>query len=303
MATPSQQKKNWGFTALKLIGIGLFLWILSRLDRETLLMFVGRINTRTCVVILILIMALYGVKTLRWHLLVHRLGARPTLATSWRLYNIGVFLSTITPAKIGEVGRAAYLLRDGMDSREAIMLAVIDRLMDGVVIAVVTALGMGALFGWKLGAMSLTVIGVSFLCGGVLWKRHLMHHPNRWLVALQKIMDARTVILALLYTTLSWCIYFVLAVLLARSVGIAAPLTVLIASFTVAGIITLLPIAPSGLGTRDAALIALLLPYGVPAEQSVALGFLMFVTILVSSIPGLYYWGRGHPGPHPLSVP
>ena len=50
---------------------------------------------------------------------------------------------------------------------------------------------------------------------------------------------------------------------------------------SVAGAITLLPIPFSGLGTRDAILIALFAPLGLAAEQAVAYSTLFFLTFYV----------------------
>ena len=52
----------------------------------------------------------------------------------------------------------------------------------------------------------------------------------------------------------------------------------------------MLPIAPSGLGTRDVALLTLLAPFGVQPEEAVALAMLMFASIVLSCPLGGYYW-------------
>ena len=77
--------------------------------------------------------------------------------------------------------------------------------------------------------------------------------------------------------------------------GIDLPAPVLIAAFTVAGILSLLPIAPAGLGTRDAALLAILLPYGISTHQIVSLSILMFMSILLGSMIGAWYFFRPNP--------
>jgi uncharacterized protein (TIRG00374 family) len=81
-----------------------------------------------------------------------------------------------------------------------------------------------------------------------------------------------------------------LAVLVARSLGIDTPIYILVAAFTVTGIVSLIPIAPAGLGTRDAALMWLLSGYGVEAHQAIALSFIMFVCLILSNMLGMTYF-------------
>ena len=88
-------------------------------------------------------------------------------------------------------------------------------------------------------------------------------------------------------------VYFELLIIVATAIGIQLPWMVLIAALTLTGILSLVPIAPSGLGTRDAALLLFLTPYGITAEQAVSLALVMFASIIVSGIPGGIYWIKG----------
>jgi uncharacterized membrane protein YbhN (UPF0104 family) len=237
-----------------------------------------------------LIFLLYGTKAVRWHLLVAASGFQATWQSSWRLTNIGVFLATMTPAKIGEFGRAAYLRKAGMPGKRAFAITLLDRILDTAVIAAIALPSMGVLFGarWFLGSSILTLLAAT--CSWFLWKK--MEEWTRWTEPqfLREILQKRVLFSLLATTLLSWLLYFAWALLLARGLGLTIPKAVLIAASTIAGILNLLPIAPSGLGTRDAAFFFLLTPYGVTAEQAVALAFLMFTTIILSSLPGLLYF-------------
>ncbi|MEK7590945.1 MAG: lysylphosphatidylglycerol synthase domain-containing protein, partial [Patescibacteria group bacterium] len=97
---PSSGKK----TLLKLIGVLLFVWILRRVDFEALVAELLRTDTRLFAASFGVMIASYAVKVLRWHILSQYAGATVGLAESWKNYNIGIFLGTITPAKVGEFG-------------------------------------------------------------------------------------------------------------------------------------------------------------------------------------------------------
>ena len=210
---------------------------------------------------------------------------------SWKLFNIGAFLAMITPAKIGELGRAAELNRQGVHGPTAVALSLIDRIADIVVIGILAILGIRTLFGTTV-MLTITTIGIALLTAAVfVWKATRKTHKNlQWLQEISCLTTARTALLLLTTTIIGWMCYFWWAILLTRSLGIIIAPFILIAILTVTGIVSILPIAPSGLGTRDMALITLLAPYGIVAPRAVALASLMFLTQTLFGALGAWYW-------------
>ena len=115
----------------------------------------------------------------------------------------------------------------------------------------------------------------------------------RTLPFMQKVLVPSVITKTTLTTFLHLVFYLTWAILVARSIGIDIPLISLSAIFMIAGTIAVLPVAPSGLGTRDAALVTMLASYGISTEQAVALAFLMFISIILSGSLGAWYWTRG----------
>jgi hypothetical protein len=92
-------------------------------------------------------------------------------------------------------------------------------------------------------------------------------------------------------TLLAYAIFFGQARLLAVALDLEVGIVYLAVCLSVAGVITLLPISFSGLGTRDAILIALFAPLGLAAEQAVAFSTLFFLTFYVGGgIIGAVAW-------------
>jgi len=274
---------------LQLIGVGIFFWIIARIEHTELLAALHSVRMPVFLSAFFLQFGIYICKTLRWHILVSQTGTKTSLRQSWVLYNIGIFLSIITPAKIGEFGKVAYLQSAGVSPAKGIILVLIDRMADIIVIALLFLISIMILFGyvWHM-LFTSTLLGMLCL---VL----CLHAPPRVRKILQVTMryiqqhrDMST--FALLFTIGGWGFYFAWAVLTARSIGIDVSALTLTAVFTMTGMLTLLPIAPAGLGTRDAALITLLAPYGTEPTQAVALALLMFASQAFSGIPGLIYW-------------
>lgn len=265
---------------LRVIGILIFVGIVMNIDRQKLFASIQHTNIVLFIIALGVQYMVYILKTVRWHRMVRATTATPTFKESWRLYHIGIFLATITPAKLGEFGKAAYLRQKGLSMPTSVMLVIIDRVIDIFAIAIIAVPSIGILFGvhWSVTLLACLLLG--FLPMRLLWKR--LPFP----------LQGNMIALCLLTTTLHWALYFIWAILIAYSVNIILPIHILIAVFTITGILSLLPIAPAGLGTRDAALIAFLLPYGIAPEQAISLAFLMFMSMIFNSITGGYYWIR-----------
>ncbi|MDO8648436.1 MAG: lysylphosphatidylglycerol synthase transmembrane domain-containing protein [Candidatus Peregrinibacteria bacterium] len=289
-----QERRKWmGF--LKLIGVVLFLWILSRIDLQEAWHHLRASNGKLLLASLLPLFGTYLTKAWRWHVLTQIAGLHVPLGDSWRIYMIGAFLGNLTPAKIGELGRIAYLKEAGMHGWTALALSILDRLLDVIAMGLIGIAAAYTLFGTTWFLLCLVIALVISAISLHFWRKF------RWirtfippLSFLHRIFLSRTFLDLTFATLLSWVLYFAWAVTLARSIGIATPLPPLIAAFVITGILSLLPIAPAGLGTRDASLLVLLAPFGVRPALAVSLSFLMFLSILASSLLGGWYLLKNH---------
>jgi hypothetical protein len=84
--------------------------------------------------------------------------------------------------------------------------------------------------------------------------------------------------------------------LLAISLNIAVSFILIIACRALIGIINVIPVSISGLGTRDAILLFALPLAGVSKEAAIALGFLAFLWTIGSKFSGVVFWFK-HPLP------
>jgi len=280
--------------ALKLIGVILFVFILSRIDREQVRQTLQNADQALLLASFTMLFVVYMIKTMRWHLLAKKAGAKTTLYESWKVYQIGIFFASFTPAKIGEFGRAIYLKKQGLQNIPAFGTAIFDRLADAVVIGILTIPSLWILFGkvsafvLALSILVIVLLVFAFLQRTSIGKKILMVVP-----LLRLFLMTETAFLIFGFTMISWCAYYAWVLLLAQALHIQVDPLIMIATCTIAGIIALLPIAPSGLGTRDAAFIYFLAPFGILSEQAVSLAFVMFASILLSAVPGSIYWLKG----------
>ena len=239
---------------------------------------------------IVLTFVVNAMRVWRWQVLTHGVGFHSPLPTAWRAYHIGTFLGTITPAKMGELGRVAYLGRDRASMSAALGLLIVERIADVATMGMLAIGAVGLLFGetWFLRVAAAIVGALLLIILVMFWTHRFLPASVRDVL---KKLRAHHVLLPFIFMTIFvWSLYFIWCISFAWSRGITIPTLSLAAAFTIAAAVAVLPIAPSGLGTRDAALITLLTPFGLPSTHAVALSLLIFLAILLASTPGLFYW-------------
>ncbi|NLG07445.1 flippase-like domain-containing protein [Candidatus Peribacteria bacterium] len=275
---------------LKLGGVLLFLLVLSNIDRAALWWSIRQSDAVLLCAAFPLVFVIYACKSVRWHIMSSAAGSGASLWESWKLYNIGVFLAFITPGKLGELGKAAYLRKEGVPIRTGISIVVLERLADVAIVAILATVSIGVLFGigWFFVA-----IGSGIVLSVLLYMRRESIRTLQnvsWLQFTRLLTTPRVITGLLGWTCLSWGVHFLWSVTIAWGIGIHVPIVSLVAVLTIASVFSMLPIAPSGLGTREAALLVLLSPYGVEAHHAVALALVMFLHICIASLLGGVYW-------------
>ncbi|HSJ15414.1 MAG TPA: lysylphosphatidylglycerol synthase transmembrane domain-containing protein [Longimicrobiales bacterium] len=205
------------------------------------------------------------------------LGARATGAC----YGAGLFANLFLPTVVGgDVVRATLAARS-LGRPEAVVLgSVADRLIDfaslgllitaGAVVAGVELTGRALPVAGVLGFLVLA--GATFTVPWVL-RPLLAHLPGRvrrrarrMLVALRHISRRPAPALAAIALSLTMqALFIVISARLGSAVGAHAPLWAWFVAWPLAKVVAMLPVSLGGLGVRDAALAALLVPFGVPA--------------------------------------
>ncbi len=273
---------------LKCIGIFLFVGILTRIDIRAVFGYYRQADVLLLCAGLSVLFAVLATKAWRWHMLAQAAGAKRRWMLSWREFMIGVFLSTFTPAKLGDFGKITYLKKDGVGAKTGALLVVIERIADVIVLlplAALSAVILSQTQGLWIGLLATIAIVFGLALIARFW--------SGFAAAIRYCMSHRALSRVLLSTLVAWILHFLWAIWIARSLGITTPVPVLFAALTAASILNALPISPSGLGTREAALLAILIPYGVEAEHVVALSTMMLLQLIILAIIGGWYWIRG----------
>ena len=255
---------------------------------------------------------------LRWQKVLQALEMPTRLRRLIPITFAGQFVSNVLPTTVGgDVLRVSRLSKDNGEPADTFASVVLERLTGWLVLPLITfvgltinpglrALGQSTLLALAIAAgtlaalVAILVLADTRRFGGRFttaqgWRRfvgavhvgveHLRHHPAA---------TAGAVGVGVLYQL----VLCVAALLVAEALGIAdMGLTPLLAFFPAVLIAQLLPIGIAGLGIREAAFVIFLTPLGVPAEQAIALGLVLYLINLAVSllgVPSFAIGGREH---------
>jgi uncharacterized membrane protein YbhN (UPF0104 family) len=243
----------------------------------------------------------------RWQQVLHALGLHGRLRALVPLYFAGQFVSNVLPTTIGgDVLRVSRLSRENGDTPDTFASVVLERLTGWLVLPLITFFGlvvnpelreMGRATNLAviIAVVTLVALGVILIAadhpslGGRFsaragWTRFIgaVH------VGVERLRRRPRAAVSVIGAGLLYQFVLCLAALMAaEAVGLTdLGLTPLLAFFPAVLIAQVLPIGISGLGVREGAFVIFLTPLGVPAEQAVALGLLLYLLNLVASLLG-----------------
>jgi hypothetical protein len=263
-------------------------------------------------------LAAHCIGVAKYRLVVNLGGADLNLRQAARCYGAGLFGSLFLPSLIGgDVLRAALAMRMGKSKAAVLLGSVADRLLDFTGLTLLAFAGAlvlpGALnhstrriFFW-LGAAVILGIVLAAFAYALLALRRFSYRMRRRLVRLRRarrsmMRQPRKVLAALSLGMSVQLIFITLNIALAKACGLHLLFRAWLFAWPLAKLSAALPVTQGGLGVREAALAALLLPIGAPAVLTVAAGFawdaIMISGALVAGIFSLLL-GRSSPPARP----
>ncbi len=246
---------------------------------------------------LILNVPLVGLKALRWCLLMRAVGIRIPPWTALRVYFASLFVGFLTPGRVGEFVKAAYVSsKTNTKLSRTLPSALMDRLFD---LYVLTAVGMVGLFRYSLvdGAEAQWVVAVVALLlvipllFGVIRKplkrlkvsRPVARLRKRLPDAILEAVDQSAVLTTWVsltcvgITILAYLVFFFQCRVGAWAVHLHISFVDMVLVMSVTSLVSLIPVSVAGIGVRDASLIILLGKIGASTGQALAFSLMVLV--------------------------
>ncbi len=250
------------------------------------------------------------VKTWRWRRILAWQGIEIGYRQAATWYLAGNFLGGVSPGRLGELIKVAFIRDMGHPMGKALFGSVLDRLFDLIVLPMVAVAGMalyGALFSQEIGVVGLA--GVLALVGlGILWKgRRLLALPVRVLMP-QEMRDKASLTVDDFMrdfqrlrwkdyawvgsvTAACWVLYAASLYLLALALQLPVDPVYCGVAVLVSALAGLLPVTVSGVGTRDAVLSGFFARVGLTTADAIALSTLILgLNVMIV----LFYWPAYH---------
>jgi glycosyltransferase 2 family protein len=308
--------------ALCLIGIALFIYIISSIDLGKLLSLLADSEPKFLALGAVVAPLVVLVMVLRWRLILKATGIEYGFAQTFVSLAKGSLLGELTPGKLGDLIRAKFVVNEtGSNIGRSLFTVVIDRIYDLVVLLVLATVS-GIALVWRY-VPGVPLYAIAVLCGGfflfvlIFRKEGIVkatlsplfnllipaqyqetaHLHFREFYGGLKSVKRGTHGACVVLSFAVWQLKFLGLYLLALAIGMESQYWFLICIGPLVVIIGLLPISISGFGTRDAAFIFFLSLKDVPAEFAVALALLYvafgFWGIGVSGAVATVWRGRG----------
>jgi len=258
----------------------IFVILLKNIDLQKSYQIIKQVDWRYLALATLLSLFFPVLSAIRWHFIVLRLGANLGVWPSYKIIMAAWPLSTVTPAKSGDLIKVVYL-RNVLAYSETTGVILAERVVDVFCLACLAVIG-GLLVNLELaqwfGAAILlcSVLGMIFV--STPWISLL---PNKFQTLFVNLFKAfkelyshlPTLFLVLLVTLLNWFLSILQTWLCYQAFQISVPLMYVFAALPVAIFVGLLPITIAGMGTRDTALIQLFSQYA-SNEGSLFVGIL-----------------------------
>lgn len=298
MTTPVKRSSLF-FLRLLLVGV-LFAALTGLVDFTGALAVLARIQPLWLVPVL----GLFGLgqilSCVRWRLSLAQMTASPPpILALLRLYLIGMFVNLGIPTMAGgDIARAelargltgnrgsayASVLADRLIGAFAVVVVAFSALflssgiVDGQTRSIATFAGLVLLIGLAVTTLAL------HLTGGTRGWRHL----DPFFEALRSLATRpRIVALSLLIAITVQVVGAVLPIaMIAYAMGIHVPLAVHLVLVPVIALVTLVPVAPGGIGVRETSFVLLYGQFGIQAEAAFALGLGWSLVLIAYGLAG-----------------
>ena len=282
-------------TYIKLSVSILFLYVLlTKFVRLQSLLLVTNIEPSTLLICLCFTLLSCIFRSLRWKCILDMMGYNINFLYSVKLYLIGLYYGSVSPARIGEFVRGYYLSKKGIQPKEGIASVLYERLYD--ITTPLSFVGIYSLMHTKEVPLSVLLI-ITYAFTIILWF-FFLYFFQTFKVKIPYIKDIDDIHLNLkfsckligipaLLSLLNWMCFSVIAYYLLNSLNIHIGFTYIMFAYSVAILSVLLPISIGGWGVREGVYVWLLSPFSEPSVSIIFSIIFVIVTTYFLALLGL----------------
>jgi len=296
-----------------IVGIAILCIILFRIDLKQAADAISNVNILLLLAISLLTIPQIFLKSLRWRYLLKLQNTEYGIFNSFISYAKGIYCGIITPGRLGELIKVAYLKDEkNVEAGEGFSSVLMDRFFDAYILVAISMFGLlrfrvteGAV--WIFAAGILILIPLIFVAVkvdrvGKIFKRifnvlfsrnkkgFLSGQAESFYRGMKKI-PVRGMAFAFLLTLFIYMLAFTQYYLLSRLIDLKLSFVDVALVSSMASFVAILPVSFLGIGTRDAALIYLFGKAGIANVSAVIYSFLIFFSFyIMGAFAGFISW-------------
>jgi uncharacterized membrane protein YbhN (UPF0104 family) len=280
------------------VSLALLIALLYVIPVRQLAAAVARVPPHVLLLALVVLLIGHVAAALKWRLL-QRGATGLSVSAALRAHFYGVLANLWLPGVVGgDFVRAGMIYRETTRPNVVVLASLVDRIIDSAALFVLAAggallLGSPTRSAWHV-LLAAFAAAVTFAVGAVVVYRlakplRAKHARMRSLVEAVDLMAERPAVVAAAFAVSVGIqtAFIVVNIQLGRAVGMTAPLNAWFMAWPLAKLAALVPISAAGLGVREAALIALMRPFGDPAQSIMAAGLLWQAVFIAGGILGV----------------
>ncbi|MAF13888.1 MAG: hypothetical protein CMI53_03275 [Parcubacteria group bacterium] len=298
-----------------LFGIGLFIFILSKIDFGYYLSLLNQIDIIYIVGAIFLGLPIIMIRSFRWKMILSTMGISYSFKDSFLAYLSSIYIGSFTPARIGEFSKVYYLKSDGHPLVPGIVSVFLDRLSD-LLFLLIVCLASFFYFTSYLDSssvifFSLVILIVLILLIFIVYKKGIYKSvlkkiffgltPKKYrknanlvfsdFVERFKQFKLNDYLVISFLTFFSWLLSFVMSWWIVKAMNLdylGFIYTAIVLALSM--LISLVPVSIYGIGTRDALVILLFGLKDVAAEKAIIFSMLLLLITVATTIFGLVAW-------------
>ena len=262
-----------------LITVILFLWIFKRYPIQLNLKILRTIDFFYLSLSILILLLTISFFILRWYAIMKALNKKISMRKAYLSFMSALPLNSIVPSKIGDLGKAIYLREYGIAKVFGAVVA--ERFLDILVLLCFLMVSIGYLEAFLLKILAIIsflglvcILVVLFLFAEYFKSIKIKYLSNLSLALITIVKNKVVCMKTILYTLLAWICSLIQLYLIFVSLGIKVSLIEFIQKITIVIFIGMLPITISGMGSRDAAIIAFFNQYA--SETTLLVAGLLF---------------------------
>ncbi|MGV8025793.1 MAG: lysylphosphatidylglycerol synthase transmembrane domain-containing protein [Anaerolineaceae bacterium] len=279
---------KWGGT---LVSLGLFVWLLSKMDWQAAWSILKNIPIYSCILAILLLILGQFMNSLRWYVLLKAQDVLITILEAFKIYLGGSFASNFLPSTIGgDSLRFLAIAKITNDQPLSLASVILDRVINLIATCTLIPFSITVLrtTGININTDLFAFTGMVVFQGKIWnWIKGMVKKYSDLFKSWAK--KPTSLILAFGITWVSRFIILGSTWVLAKAIGMQISLWQVVGVNTVSYFITLLPISISGYGLREITTTTLYTMLGATLEQATALAVISRIFSTLVTLPGVIW--------------